>query len=95
MPDVLIRDVPSEDLEVIRSVAAERGLTLQAYLLSAVQMHAAHERRQQTLRALERTLHGLPPVALEDRQSVLDAIGEALAERSDGLVARRGEPQQQ
>lgn len=92
MSDVLIRDVPSEDLDVIRSVAAERGMSLQAYLLSAVQMHAAHERRQQTLRALDHELSGRPPVSPDDRQSVLDAVDEAHARRADDLAAPRDEP---
>jgi hypothetical protein len=44
MPNVLIRDVPADDLDQIRSAAAARGMSLQAYLFEAVHAQAAHLR---------------------------------------------------
>lgn len=52
MANVLIRDVPTEDLDQIRSAAASQGMSLQAYLLEAVHAQASHLRRRE---ALDRT----------------------------------------
>jgi hypothetical protein len=49
MPNVLIRDVPADDLDQIRSAAAARGMSLQAYLFAAVHAQAAHLRRREAL----------------------------------------------
>jgi hypothetical protein len=60
MPNVLIRDVPGDDLDQIRSAAAERGISLQNYLRGAVLAQAAYLRRQEALvRTAERLGVGL------------------------------------
>ena len=46
MTNVLIRDVPPNDLELIRAAAAAEGTSLQNYLREAVHTHAAYLRRR-------------------------------------------------
>lgn len=85
MPNVLIRDVPEDDLEQIRSAAADRGMSLQSYLRDAVHAQAIYLRRQATLAEAANRLRGRPRVPDNERQGVLDAIDEAHAERADRL----------
>lgn len=89
MPDVLIRDVPEDDLAQIRSAAAERGTSLQSYLREALRMQAAYLRRQQALARTAERLHGRPAVPPAERRAVLDAVDEATAERADQLSERQ------
>jgi hypothetical protein len=86
--DVLIRDVPPEDLEQIRAAAAARGTSVQAYLLETVHAQAAHERRRAALAAAADRLHGRAPVTDAERQAVLDAVDAAHTERDDQLTRR-------
>ncbi|NDL59510.1 hypothetical protein [Phytoactinopolyspora mesophila] len=85
MPNVLIRDVPGDDLEQLRSAAADRGLSLQAYLREAVHMQAAHLRRRQALDRAARRLHGQTAVPDDERLAVLDAVDDAHVERAEEL----------
>jgi hypothetical protein len=80
--DVLIRDVPSDDLELIRSAAADRGVSLQSYLRSAVQAQATYLRRQDALRRLGQRLQGGEPVPEPERAAVLDAMESEHTKRS-------------
>lgn len=86
MANVLIRGVPAEDLEQIRSAAAERGTSLQNYLLQAVRAQAVYLRRQDALAKTAQRLHGTPEVAEEDRAAVLDAIDAAHDDRAGQLI---------
>ncbi|TDD64357.1 hypothetical protein E1262_28455 [Jiangella aurantiaca] len=88
MPNVLIRDVPSDDLEQIRSAATERGMSLQAYLRDAVHAQAAHLRRRAALAQTAERLRGRPGVPEDERRAVLDAVADAHAERADELTDR-------
>ncbi|GDY30064.1 hypothetical protein [Gandjariella thermophila] len=85
MPNVLIRDVPEDDLEQIRSAAADQGLSLQSYLRDAVHAQAVYLRRQAALAEAADRLRGQPSVPDDERQAVLDAIEDAHAERADRL----------
>jgi hypothetical protein len=85
MPNVLIRDVPAKDLDQIRSAAAARGMSLQAYLRAAVQAQAAHLRRREALNRTAARLHNQPTVDEQDRQAVLEAIDEAHDDRGARL----------
>lgn len=85
MPNVLIRDVPADDLEQIRSAAADQGQSMQAYLRDAVRMQAAYLRRRAALTRVAERLHGQAGVPEEDRRAVLDAVDEAHAERAEQL----------
>lgn len=89
MSDVLIRDVPGDDLDLIRSTAAGLGVSLQSYLRSAVQAQATYLRRQQTLADLDERLAGKPSVGEDDRTAVLDGITGDQAERAEDLLVRR------
>lgn len=88
MPHVLIRDVPPEDLDRIRSAAADQGTSLQRYLLDAVHAQAAYLRRQEALARTSERLRGRPEVPADERRAILDAIGDAHAERADQLSDR-------
>lgn len=85
MSDVLIRDVPAEDLEPIRAAAAERGTSLQSYLRDAVHAQAAYLRRQDALQRSSRRLRGRAAVSDTERDAVLDAVDTAHAERAEQL----------
>jgi hypothetical protein len=88
MPNVLIRDVPSSDLEQIRAAAAESGQSLQAYLRDAVHAQAAYLRRRRVLARTAERLQDQPAVPPAERQAVLDAIERAHAERASQLAER-------
>jgi hypothetical protein len=86
VPNVLIRDVPPDDIAEIRSAAAERGTSLQNYLREAVHAQAAYLRRQAALARTAERLRGQPAVPEQERQAVSDAIDEAHAQRADQLT---------
>ncbi|MGH9091231.1 MAG: hypothetical protein ACRDZR_07635 [Acidimicrobiales bacterium] len=88
MPNVLIRDVPPDDLKEIRSAATERGTSLQTYLLDAVHAQAAYLRRRAALRRTAERLAGQPAVPDKARRAVFDAVDDAHAERADRLADR-------
>ncbi|MFN2494722.1 MAG: hypothetical protein ABR608_02270 [Pseudonocardiaceae bacterium] len=81
MPNVLIRDVPADDLDQIRSAAAERDTSLQSYLRDAVLAQAAYLRRQKALAKVADRLGGRPEVPDDERQAVLDAVADVHRER--------------
>jgi hypothetical protein len=85
MPNVLIRDVSGDDLEQLRSAAADRGLSLQAYLREAVHTQAAHLRRRKALDRTARRLKGQTAVPDNERLAVLDAMDDAHTERAEEL----------
>ncbi len=86
MPSVLIRDVPDEELEVLRAEAAARGQSLQAYLLAALHDRTRHARRQATLRRLEERLEGGGVVGEDARRAVLAAMTAGEDDRGAGLA---------
>lgn len=85
MPNVLIRDVPAHDLDQIRSAAAARGVSLQAYLLEAMHAQATHLRRREALNRTATRLRDQRAVKDQDRQAVLQAMDDAHAERGARL----------
>ena len=85
MSNVLIRDVPSDDLDQIRSAAAEKGIPMQSYLCNAVHAQAAYVRRQAGLTRTAERLGGRTEVPPDERKLVLDAIEDAHAKRADQL----------
>ncbi|MGL5929324.1 MAG: hypothetical protein ACRCY8_10330 [Dermatophilaceae bacterium] len=89
MSTVLIRDVPDDDIDLIRSAAADRGLSLQRYLREAVQSHATYLRRQGALERTRQRLHGSRVVPDEERRAVLDDIDVDLRERAGEVDGRR------
>ena len=91
MSNVLIRDVPTDDLEQIRAAASARGVTLQSYLLEAVRAQARFLRRQEALNHMADRLHGRVTVPEEERQRVLEAIEAAHTARAGALADRDGE----
>lgn len=88
MPDVLIRDVPGDDLDEIRAAAAARGASLQSYLREAMHAQADYLRRQGGLSRAAERLAGQPPVPAEERAAVLDAVEAAHTERAQRLTDR-------
>lgn len=88
MPNVLIRDVPPDDLDQIRAAAARQGTSLQSYLREALRSQAAFLRRQRALATTARRLRNRPEVSESERAAVLDAIDDAHGERSEQLAGR-------
>lgn len=89
MTNVLIRDVPDDDLDQIRSAAAERGMSVQTYLREAIRDQAAQVRRRAALARSAERLHGTSAVPEDERQAALDAVDEAHAERAEQLTDRQ------
>ncbi|MGH3729751.1 MAG: hypothetical protein ACRDTU_13530 [Micromonosporaceae bacterium] len=85
MPNVLIRDVPSDDLDQIRAAAAERGTSLQSYLRDTVHLQAVHLRRRAALAKTAARLQGRPEVPEHERAAVLDAVEDAHQARANRL----------
>lgn len=90
MPNVLIRDVPEDDLDRIRSAAAERGVSVQAYLREGIHAQAARVRRREALARSAERLRGTPGVSEQERDAVLEAVDEAHAQRAEQLANRSG-----
>lgn len=82
---MLIRDVPHDDLEQIRSAAADRGLSLQAYLREGLHVQAAQLRRQAAVARVAARLEGRTPVSDAERRAVADVVDAAGAERAREL----------
>ena len=85
MSNVLVRNVPADDLDQIRSAAAEKGISMQSYLRDAVHAQAAYLRRQAALTRTAERLDGRSAVPPEERKVVLDAIEDAHAKRAAQL----------
>lgn len=89
MSNVLIRDVPADDLDEIRAAAAQRGTSLQSYLRDAVHAQAVYLRRQAALARVSERLRGQAAVPEEERRAVLEAVDSANDERADQLSGLR------
>lgn len=90
MPNVLIRDVPPDDLDQIRAVAAERGTSLQSYLRDALHAQAIYLRRQAAIARISERLQGQPEVPDGERDAVLSAVERGHDERAERLSTRPG-----
>ena len=88
MSDVLIRDVPPDDLDQIRAAALQRGTSLQGYLRETVHAQAVYLRRQAALARISNRLSGQRPVPDDERQAVLAAVDRDNDERADQLGRR-------
>lgn len=88
MPNVLIRDVLADDLDQIRSAAAEQGSSLQSYLRDAVHAQAVYLRRQEAISRTEERLRGGAEVPESERAAVLTLVDRAHHERADHLGTR-------
>lgn len=67
MSDVLIRAVPEEDLESLRTSAKAEGKSLQAYLRTLIHEQAvANHNRAVLARTAKRVAEERSPVTLED-----------------------------
>jgi hypothetical protein len=88
VPDVLVRDVAQDDLDVIRSAAAGQGVSLQRYLRDALRAQASYLRRRAALVRTADRLSGTAEVPAEERAAVLEAIDQAHEERADELSDR-------
>lgn len=88
MANVLIRDVPADDLEQIRSAAQDQNMSLQAYLRDTVHAQATHLRRRAALARTAERFRGRQGVPDTERHAVLDAVDEAHAERAEQLTDR-------
>jgi hypothetical protein len=88
MPNVLIRDVPTHDLDQIRAAAAAQGTSLQSYLLGVVHAQAMYIRRQAVIARTAERLRGRPDLPDDERDAVLAVIDQAHHERAAQLSAR-------
>lgn len=85
---MLIRDLPDDVLERIKSAAAEESVSLQNYLRNTVVAQADYLSRQEALARAAQRLRDKPPVPPEERQAVLDAIDGEHDERAEQLIDR-------
>jgi len=86
--DVLVRNVPDDDLDLIRSAAADQGVSLQHYLRDALRAQASYLRRRAALARTADRLHGTAEVPADERAAVLEAIAPAHEQRADQLSGR-------
>jgi hypothetical protein len=86
--DVLVRDVPDDDLDLIRSAAADQGVSLQHYLRDALRAQASYLRRRAALERTADRLRGTADVSADERAAVLEAIAQAHEQRADQLSGR-------
>lgn len=91
MTNVLIRDVPADDLDQIRAAAAQRGTSVQSYLRDTVHAQAVHLRRQAAIVRTSERLRGRPEVPPDESRAVVEAIAGAHDERADQLGGRTEE----
>jgi len=80
--------VPADDLDPIRSAAADKGVSVQSFLREVVHAQAAYLRRQAALTRTAERLGRRLAVPAEERNAVLDAIDDAHARRADRLSDR-------
>jgi plasmid stability protein len=91
MSDVLIRNVPADDLDQIRAAAAAHGTSVQSYLLDALHAQATYLRRRTALTRTAERLRSQREVPTEERAAILQAIADAHSERSDQLSGQRAQ----
>lgn len=91
MTNVLIRDVLPDDLDQIRSAAAEQGVSLQSYLRDAVHAQAIYLRRLAAIARTAESLRGGRDVPESERDAVLEQVHQAHDERADQLSNRPAE----
>lgn len=85
---MLIRDLPEDVLERIKSAAAEESVSLQNYLRNTVVAQADYLNRQEALTRAAQRLRDKPAVSPEERQAVLDAIDGEHDDRAEQLIDR-------
>ncbi len=88
MSNVLIRDVLPDDLDQIRSAAAQQGASLQSYLRDAVHAQAMYLRRQDAIARTAQRLRGGLQVPESERDAVLALVDQVHDERADQLSNR-------
>ncbi|HET8930395.1 MAG TPA: hypothetical protein VFN21_07050 [Acidimicrobiales bacterium] len=88
MSDVLIRNVPSDDLDLIRTAAAADGLSMQQYLMKTLQAQARFLRRRDTLEATAHRVREWADVTESERRAVLDEMAAQADERAAELGDR-------
>ena len=88
MTDVLIRNVAPEDMQVIREAAAERGISVQAYLHEGLHAQAMYVRRQNALARTKQRLEKFPEVAESERAAALEATAAENERRAQELGDR-------
>lgn len=88
MSNVLIRDVLPDDLDQIRSAAAQQGASLQSYLRDTVHAQAMYLRRQAAIARTAERLSGGSQVPESERDAVLALVDQADDDRADQLSNR-------
>ena len=88
MPNVLIRDVPPDDLDQIRAVAAGRGTSLQSFLRDDIHAQAVYLRRQAAIARTAERLRGGSQVPESERDAVLAMVDQVHDERAYQLSNR-------
>ncbi|WP_372698191.1 hypothetical protein [Arthrobacter sp. JSM 101049] len=78
-----IRNVPDDELRVLKARAAEQGESLNTYLLKLIAREVARPTAAQVLERAARRLERGPGPTLE-------VLGEARRERDENLDQRRG-----
>lgn len=77
--DVLLRDVPDEELAELKAAAAAANQSLQGYLRGeVVHAHVVYLRRLRAIAATERRLEGRRPLSTASRRAAWDAAADEL-----------------
>lgn len=79
MSDVLLRDVPDDELAELKAAAEASSQSLQGYLRSdVVHTHVVYLRRLRAIAATERRLAGRRPLSNASRRAAWDAAADEL-----------------
>jgi hypothetical protein len=77
--DVLIRDLPEDELAEMKAAAAAAGRSLQSYLRSeVVHAHVVYLRRLRAIESAAERLAGRRPLPDESREAAFDAAADEL-----------------
>lgn len=82
MSDVLLRDVPDDELAELKAAANAAGQSLQRYMrANVVHAHVVYLRRLGALAAAEQRLAGRRPLPDDVREAAWDAAADELEGR--------------
>jgi hypothetical protein len=87
--DVLIRDVPADDLADLRAAAAAADQSLQGYLRVVMQAQADYVRRQRSLAAVEQRLAGRQPLHEGELHAAIDDLDDEIETGTEEWAVRR------
>ncbi len=85
MTNVIVRNVPPNDVAVLKQAAADAGVSLQAYLGERLRNEAARRRRQEAVDRMRARMAGHSTLTAAE---VAESVSVAREERSKSMEVR-------